>query len=228
MKYDGAVGDRNAPATRALHALLGFNQGERILVAGSTQGNEESIVLEAFTVLHRRRPELRLIIVPRHPERFAEVKEILSRNPLPFALRSAVREPLHASRPITLVDTMGELNAIWGLADYGFVGGTLGCGRGGQSMIEPAGYGVPTCFGPETWNFKDTVNKLLGADAAIRLSTPGQLLTVLTTWLDEPDRATALGDNAKRFIASQQGATSKTLDALMKLLEAERGALRCA
>ena len=132
------------------------------------------------------------------------------------------------NRSILLVDTVGELAAVWGLADVGYVGGSMGCGRGGQSMIEPAGYGVPTCFGPETWNFKDTVDKLVAADAAVRVENPGELLAVLASWLDDPAAAKEVGDRARRFIAAQRGAVPAAVRALVGLLETQTAHRRSA
>src|SRR5690606_20883116 len=113
-------------------------------------------------------PQLRLILVPRHPERFDEVARLLEQANLPWQRRSELREPPAAGvvpPPILLVDTIGELGAWWGTATIGFVGGSFG-DRGGQNMIEPAAYGVATCFGPNTRNFRDIVAALLAAGGA--------------------------------------------------------------
>jgi 3-deoxy-D-manno-octulosonic-acid transferase len=221
IKYDGAPSDRNNPKTAELRQLFGVDPAQRILVAGSTQGDEDRILLEAFVKLRERHRTLRLILVPRHPERFDAVAETLAASGVPFDRRS--QRPSSDRRPATpviLVDTIGELAAVWGLADLGYVGGTMGCGRGGQSMIEPAGYGVPTCFGPEFWNFQDTVDKLLEADAAVCVENPGELLAVLALWLDDPAAAQRVGDRARRFIAAQRGAVPAAVQALTGLFDA--------
>jgi 3-deoxy-D-manno-octulosonic-acid transferase len=194
-------------------------------VAGSTQGDEERIVLDAFINLQRRFEGLRLILVPRHPERFQHVSEILEKSAVGFVRRSQFSDSklptAGPDRKVILWDTMGELSALWGLADLGFVGGSLNCGRGGQSMIEPAGFGVPTCFGPEIWNFQEVADKLVGANAAVCLSHADQLLRVLADWLENPHSAATVGENARRFITSQLGATAITAEALAELLSAE-------
>jgi hypothetical protein len=98
-------------------------------------------------------------------ERFEEVARLLEQSGLPFARRSRIIEPLSEMPAVVLLDSIGELGAAWGLADVGFTGGSLDGRRGGQSMIEPAGYGATLLFGPNTWNFKDVVDLLLGDPA---------------------------------------------------------------
>src|SRR5207249_3574472 len=132
-----------------------------VLLAGSTHAPEESVILGVFARLRGRFPALRLILVPRHPDRFEEVARLVERSGLPFVRRSRVASPLPEMPAVVLLDTVGELGAAWGLADVGFTGGSLDGKRGGQSMIEPAGYGVPCAFGPHVWNFKDAARRLV-------------------------------------------------------------------
>jgi 3-deoxy-D-manno-octulosonic-acid transferase len=228
IKYDGAPSDRNNPKTAELRRLFGIEPIQTILVAGSTQGDEDRMLLECFNKLRIKHPSLRLILVPRHPERFEAVAEMLKSTGVNFQRRTeisclaATRSgalPFGSRLPVILVDSVGELSAVWGLADLGYVGGSMGCNRGGQSMIEPAGYGVPVCFGSETWNFKDTVDKLLAADAARCVEHPDDLLAVLAAWLDDPAAAMAVGDRARRFIAAQRGAVPAAVRALVGLLD---------
>ena len=219
MKYEGAPTDRANTKTQNLRQLLGFSTNERVFLAGSTQPGEEEIALSAFLQLQAEYPELRLILVPRQKDRFDAVADWLRRQDTEHVRRSDIIQPRTASAPVTLVDTIGELSALWGLADYAFVGGSLTGARGGQSMIEPAGYGVPTCFGPETWNFQDTVDKLLQARAAVQLQTAEDLLPTLRSWLTDPATADRLGENARQFILSQQGAIDATVAGIQSLLE---------
>ena len=155
VKYDGASGERNTPRTRELARLLSLREDAVVFLAGSTHAPEESVILDVFKRLREQFPKLRLILVPRHPDRFEEVAFLIEQSGLPFARRSRIASPLAEMPPVVLLDTIGELAAAWGLADLGFTGGSLDGKRGGQSMIEPAGYGVPCVFGPHIWNFKD-------------------------------------------------------------------------
>lgn len=218
MKYDGALTDRDNPQTAVFRKLLGYSTSEKILIAGSTQEYEESVVLDAFRSLRDDHPELRLIIVPRHKERFHAVARMLADRGETFVQRSMIQQPLPQSAPVTLVDSIGELGAIWGLADYAYVGGSMNAGRGGQSMIEPAAFGAAVCFGPEIWNFKDTVDRLIAAEAAVLVQTATELLPTLRGWLDHPEAAEQLGRNARRFILAQQGSVATTLAVLERWL----------
>ena len=126
----------------------------------------------------------------------------------------------HAARrpPILLVDTIGELGAWWGTATIGFVGGSLFSSRGGQNMIEPAAYGVATCFGPNTQNFRDVVELLLNNQAAVRVSSGEELTGFVRCGLEQPDVVADLGHRASETVLSQQGAIQCTLALLAPLL----------
>jgi 3-deoxy-D-manno-octulosonic-acid transferase len=221
IKYDGALKDRDTAATRALARLLGFTPGsELVLLAGSTHAPEEELILAAFSRLRVRFPRVRLVLVPRHPDRFEEVARLVEASKVPFVRRSRISEPLAAMPAITLLDTVGELGAAWGLADVGYVGGTLDGRRGGQSMIEPAGYGVPCVFGPHVWNFKDAARRLVEVDAATMIVDAAGLEPALAEFLADDTRRTRMGIAAREQVRRQQGATARTLDAIDSVLPA--------
>lgn len=138
-----------------------------MFLAGSTQSPEEQLAIETYRSLKDEFSNLRLVLVPRHPERFAEVAQLLERSGLPWQRRSELETSRNEGAHILLVDSMGELSAWWGCAQIGFVGGSMGK-RGGQSMIEPAAYGVATSFGPNTRNFRDVVQLMLRRGSGCR------------------------------------------------------------
>lgn len=219
MKYDGANADRGNAVTAQLAALAGLAPGDRVWVAGSTQEPEESIVLAAFRELSQADPQLRLILAPRHPERFAPVARMLAESGLPWELRSALnRLPHNPAARILLVDTVGELGAWWGTAHVAFVGGSLG-DRGGQNMIEPAAYGAAVCFGPNTRNFRDIVAAMLDRRAAVVVPDGAALTAFVRRCFAEPAFAAELGAHARSLVASQLGAVRRTCDLLYGLLE---------
>jgi 3-deoxy-D-manno-octulosonic-acid transferase len=222
VKYDGANSDRGNSKTRELRRLLAIDDDALVWIAGSTQAPEEEIVLNIYRKARQEHPNLRLILVPRQKERFDEVTNLLDRSEFAFIRRSQVSPNHPVSRslcpPIILVDTFGELGALWGLADVAFVGGSLDGNRGGQNMIEPAAYGAAVLFGPHTWNFKDTVARLLELQAAIQIVDAGELKRETLRLLADLEARDVLGRNARRFVQSQQGATERTLDALDQLL----------
>src|SRR5262249_13569681 len=126
---------------------------------------------------------------------------------------------------VVLLDTLGELGAAWGLAEIGFTGGSLDGKRGGQSMIEPAGYGVPCVFGPHVWNFKDAAKRLTEVGGAIMLPEAGALEENVATLVADAVLRHRMGTIARMLVKAQQGATEKTLDMLEELthrFEAER------
>src|SRR6516165_1454414 len=121
--------------------------------------------------------------------------------------------------PVLLVDTLGELSAVWGLADVAFVGGSLVPGRGGQNMMEPAAYGVSVLFGPHTSNFRETVEQLLARNAACRVANADELKLQLQEDLDEPETAAARAAAGRSFVMAQRGASGRTLAELDRLVE---------
>ncbi|QDU62298.1 3-deoxy-D-manno-octulosonic acid transferase [Planctomycetes bacterium Pan216] len=218
IKYDGVATERWSPDTNRLRRLLGFRE-EKILIAGSTMADEESMILDVWESLRQQFPELRLVLVPRHQERFGAVARLLEQRGICVVRRSQLDAPLDAPAPVTLVDTIGELGHLWGLADIAYVGGSMNCGRGGQSMIEPAAVGVPCCFGPETWNFRHTVAHLLEVRGAVAVDDARDLAATLEHWIRAPEEAEAMGQRARAFIRSQQGA----LDATAREIESRLG-----
>jgi 3-deoxy-D-manno-octulosonic-acid transferase len=229
IKYDGVLGDRRNAKTQALRTLFGISVDAPVLVAGSTQDPEESAALEVYRRARAAHPTLRLILVPRHPERFDDVARLLARSELPFIRRSAIAPgEAVAENNVILVDTIGELGAIWGLADLAFVGGSLDGKRGGQNMIEPSAYGAAVLFGPHTWNFKQTVADLLARNAAVLVENRAMLEAVVLRLLKDPAERIRLGDAAQAFVVSQQGASAKTLNELAQLMEIHRVRRRAA
>jgi len=218
LKYDGAETSRDNRATARLRSLAHFDPDDRILLAGSTQAPEESLALATFQAVRHDDPRLRLVLVPRHPDRFDEVARMLAEAHEPFVRRSQLdaQTPDPRSR-ILLVDVVGELAAWWGTAHIAYVGGSL-TQRGGQNMVEPAAYGAAVAFGPNTWNFRDIVAALLAAEAAVVVHDQLELTAFVRRCLADPPFAQWLGRRAQRLVASQLGATERTAEILITLL----------
>jgi len=230
LKFDGAQTDRQNPSTDALRRLARLADDETVFLAGSTQPPEESLALATYRRLVVEYPQLRLVLVPRHAERFDAVADMLRESGVPFVRRSElgdsaatllgkslIRRGGPAVPPVLLIDIVGELGAWWGTADIGFVGGSFGL-RGGQNMIEPAAYGVATSFGPNTSNFRDIVATLLSADAARVVQDSQELTTFVRRCLEYPRQAATLGGRARALVESQLGATDRTVSLLEALL----------
>jgi 3-deoxy-D-manno-octulosonic-acid transferase len=231
LKFDGARTDRRHPQTVALRQLAGLDERDIVFLAGSTQEPEEEFALNIFHRLAPSHPELKLILVPRHPQRFDDVASLLDASGVPWQRRSQLaacnaangRNAAAHRWKVLLVDTIGELGAWWGTAAVGFVGGSFGS-RGGQNMLEPAAYGVATCFGPNTWNFRDIVAQLLAADGARVVRTPEEFDAFVRQALESPKFARELGERAQRLVLSQQGATRRTVELLCSLCAEEADA----
>lgn len=225
IKFDGVATSRRNPQTTALREQLGLQPDDIVFIAGSTQDPEEQLALQAWLALQPDCPALRLILVPRHRERFDEVAGLVEAAGLPLLRRSVQRAatapqpPTAAQRPVILLDTIGELGAAWGLADVAFVGGSFGS-RGGQNMIEPAAYGAAVLFGPNTSNFRDVVAAFRTADACLQLTRPDDLLPTLQRLLADSAARHALGQRAQQVVVAQQGATQATAALLCRLLQA--------
>ncbi len=214
IKFDGASTDRKNPATRRLADLAGFAETDRVFLAGSTQEPEESLAVNVFSRLSKSHPELRLVLVPRHAQRFEEVARMLDKSGLPWQRRSSLEiEGVNTQARILLVDVIGELGAWWGTAAIAFVGGSLGK-RGGQNMIEPAAYGAAVSFGPNTWNFRDVVTMFLSRDAAVVVQNETEMETFVRRCLADAPFASHLGQNARALVLEQLGATDRTVQLL--------------
>jgi 3-deoxy-D-manno-octulosonic-acid transferase len=225
VKYDGTSADRGNPKTQELRRLLAVEADDLLFIAGSTQAPEEEIALSVFRRLRRDFPRLRLILVPRQKDRFDEVAGLLAHSGEFFVRRSAL--PLQSAicnlqSAILLVDTIGELGALWGLADVAFVGGSLDGKRGGQNMIEPAAYGAAVLFGPHVWNFRDAAARLTAAGGAVQVTDAASLEAAVRRLLADPAERGRMGTAARQFVKEQQGATEGTLALLDALLDGAR------
>jgi len=230
IKYDRVESNRHNPKTEELRRAFGIGSDEIVFIAGSTQEPEEEFALAAWEAVRDEFPSLRLIIVPRHKERFDAVAALIESRRLPCLRRSKVTDSAaFLQRPVLLLDTLGELAACWGLADLAFVGGSL-TSRGGQNMLEPAGYGAAVLFGPNTWNFQDIVERLISRDAAIIVRNADDLRETVRLLVNDPGERQRLGTSARDFVLTQQGATTKTLDLVEAVLQTRQfiGAIRSA
>jgi 3-deoxy-D-manno-octulosonic-acid transferase len=221
VKFDGANTNRQNAATRQLAHLAGITDEDVVFLAGSTQPPEEQMALEVYRRLSREHPQLRLIIVPRHPDRFDAVADLIDGSGVPWQRRSRLdAETADPRARVLLVDTIGELSAWWGVAHIAYVGGSMGR-RGGQNMIEPAAYGAAVSFGPNTKNFRDIVALLLQADAAVVVRDPRELTDFVRRSLSDVEFADKLGQRARDLVQAQLGATRRTIDLVTGFVAAD-------
>lgn len=218
VKYDGIQPEQQRSRIETFRELLSIRPEDRVWVCGSTQAPEEEIALAIHQRLNKAFTGLRLVLVPRQKERFDEVESLLKRSGVAYMRRSTLTAPLRDPQAVILVDTFGELEALWGMAEVAFVGGSLDGKRGGQNMIQPAAYGAAVLFGPHVWNFRDAVQGLLGAGGAIQVADAAELEREITSLLRDSVKRQASGEAAKRFVREQQGATVRTMAAIDAVL----------
>lgn len=200
----------------SLRASLQQSAAGPVIVCGSTVDDEEPLLLRAFENILASHPAAVMILAPRHPERFGAVAQLLEQLGIRYWRRSLWSgDPIRGS--VLLIDSIGELAALYALADVAFVGGSL-VPRGGHNIIEAAQHGVPIVVGSHTENFRDIINIFQRRDA-IRIVTAVELPLVLMELLSHEDERAELGRRALETLQSQTGASTKTADALDKLLK---------
>ena len=222
LKYDTARIVDKVDGTDELAEQLNIAD-ERLWVAGGTGPGEEKTVLEVFKKLKQQAgfTNLRLAIVPRKPERFDEVAALIAQAGFDFTRYSRIKEgqsTVADKPPVILGDTMGDLTKFYSLATVVFVGRSL-VPMGGSDMMESAALGKCTIFGPHTFNFKQTVNVLLKSVGAIEVFDGNHLFEIMQKCLANTEFANAIAANGREVIKQNQGATDRTVKAVMGLLK---------
>jgi 3-deoxy-D-manno-octulosonic-acid transferase len=214
LKFDVAP-----PASPAIVASLRKSFGQTnagpVLVSGSTLEDEEGSLLSAFRDILANHPKAVMILAPRHPERFAVVAELVEKLGFRMSRRSLWSGESLAGG-VFLVDTIGELAALYSLATVAFVGGSL-VPRGGHNILEPALYGVPVVTGNHYENFRDIVNYFRERNA-VRIVGLAELPLVFMELIESVEARETLGRNALAALESQRGATVRTVNALAELM----------
>jgi 3-deoxy-D-manno-octulosonic-acid transferase len=219
LKFDAAL-PAEPPIAGQLRKVLQQERSGPVLVCGSTVEGEELLLLQAFRDVLAKYSCAVMLLAPRHPERFPQVGQMLQESQLPFRVRSAWRgEPISGS--VLLIDSIGELAALYGLGDLAFVGGSL-VRQGGHNILEPALHGVATVVGPYTGNFRDVVS-LFQRRHAVTVVQAAQLSPVFIALLADDAERTGLGRRAADTVRAQQGATLTTTQALKYVLERSTG-----
>lgn len=227
LKFDSAAAPSNDRVTDEIRRRFNFKDGRPLIVAASTHDPEEQLMLEAFKAVRKTIPNARLLLAPRHPERFGEVAALVSHSDFSSARRSAPAQAQDTDADVVLLDSIGELRSVYPLVDVAFVGGSF-VAHGGQNVIEPAAVGICTVTGPHTQNFAAVMKALLDEDALIQLLEAGEpaveLARVFTELMSDETRRHAIGLRAKSVCDRNRGATDRLLDLIANILSATQAA----
>ena len=222
LKYDTAQITDKVDGADDLAAQIKIKK-QKLLVAGATGNDEEKILLDVYRDLKKRDQfsDLRLAIVPRKPERFDEVAQLIEQAGFSLVHYSQIKEGKASvaadKQAVILGDTMGDLRKFYSLATIIFVGRSL-VPMGGSDMAEAAALGKCTIFGPHAFNFKQTVDALLADQGAIMVKDGRELADAIQKCLTEPDFARTIARNGQEVIRKNQGATAKTIEQIAKFL----------
>jgi 3-deoxy-D-manno-octulosonic-acid transferase len=214
IKFDLELAAGVIDQGRALRASFGSTRPTWI--AGSTHAGEEESVLAAHEQLRADRADALLLLVPRHPDRFASVADLLARRGLHFTRRSSGILP-DAATQVVLVDSVGELAALYAAADVAFVGGSL-VPVGGHNLLEPAALGVPVLTGPYYANGKDIARLLLEQGAALQVDDARELGAALAELMADPEERRRIGAIGQHIVESNRGSVARLLELIEPLL----------
>jgi len=197
----------------------GIPPTDPVIVVGSTHAGEEEIVLRAFEEVRVHIPSLRLILAPRHPERFDTVWQLLGKTPYSCCRFSetTARGSLVSTPDIVLVDQMGVLAELYGIATVGVVAGSFVPGIGGHNLLEAAAHAVPVVYGPFMDKQPELVRILTKENGGLQVSS-AELGTVLVKLLEDPSLRAELGKRASQAVERQRGAAARTMDVIRQVL----------
>ncbi|MGD9108188.1 MAG: lipid IV(A) 3-deoxy-D-manno-octulosonic acid transferase [Gammaproteobacteria bacterium] len=214
IKFDIDLAPSIKEAGEILRQQLGANRP--VWITASTHEGEEEIILNAFKKIKHQLPDCLLIIVPRHPERFAQVHTLCKKQNYNTVLRSS-NEPCTTKTDIFLGDTMGELMQFYAASDIAFVGGSL-APIGGHNFLEPAILGLPIISGPHVFNFAEIARMLQEKHALVLIENSTELAAQVIKFFNDPKLRQQFGENAKVVVDANRGAVIKHMQLIQKLL----------
>lgn len=224
IKYDAQGDESEQTLTEEFRARFDFNGDRPLIVAASTHAEEENFVIEAFKkICDSVLIKPRLLIAPRHPERFREVANLISSSKFSWTRRTNAQDKRDKTSDIILLDSIGELRAIYPLAHIVFVGGSL-IPKGGHNVLEPAAAKTCVITGAHTSNFSAIVRDFLASDALVQLASENEndaankLAFALQELLTDNQRRNTLARNAKEVFEQNRGATEKTIKEIENLI----------
>jgi 3-deoxy-D-manno-octulosonic-acid transferase len=217
LKFDNARTRDPSEVRQRLRSEHGFGEGAAILLAGSTHKGEEDTLLQAAARIRADLPGFRLVLAPRHPERVSEVLEAAGATGWTCGVRSRPQEPRNPA--VLVIDTMGELSTLYGLADLAFVGGTL-APVGGHNLLEPAELGLPILVGPHLHTVRETADALQAGGALQVVRSAEELACSVLEFLRNQEKVKRAADAAHAVIEAHRGSVGRTLEVISRELAA--------
>jgi len=217
LKFDAAPQADSFSLSDRWRRELRIDAHRPVVVAGSTHPGEEEALLLAFLRLRREFPDLLLILAPRHPDRLAAVEAVISGKGLSAVRRSALVRRQEEAKEVLLLDTVGELSALYALGSVTFVGGSL-VPKGGHNLLEPALHGRPILFGPHMENFAEASAFFVERGAAIQVNDGEELAWQLARLLRDPAARDRMGKAALEALAAHRGACERTIALLERFI----------
>jgi 3-deoxy-D-manno-octulosonic-acid transferase len=224
LKFDVETTPPTDSLTRQLGERFNLADGIPLILAASTHAQEELVILDALRIIiAKSESEPRLMIAPRHPERFAEVATLIEASGFRWSRRTAPEKPSDQQLQVILLDSIGELQSVYSLASIVFVGGSI-TNTGGHNILEPAAVGACVITGAHTFNFQLIVETFVDAGAIIQLSPMSyseatiELADVISDLLSDSARRQELADHARRLVNENRGATERSLELLSSII----------
>lgn len=220
-KYDHTIISRDPAIEREMRRTLNLAPSDRVIVAGSTRGGEEAMLLEAYEKIRSKYPDILLILAPRHIKRASDICIMIRNRGFKCQLKTEIgRGKVERTAQILVIDTFGELLRVYSVATLVFCGASL-VPLGGQNPLEPAVWGKPILYGPHMEDFQDAKEMLEAAGGSVQISDPRELAEAFLDLLGHPEKADTLGNNAREAAFRTQAAAHRHAE-IIRILSGKR------
>lgn len=201
-----------------LKHILNVQDGDTVLTLASTHSGEDAFLLEAYQLLKKDFPELKLILAPRHPERLNEIKGLLNGKALSYSVRSQLSEADPNRQPIVVLNSIGELLTVYSFSTIAIMGGSF-VEKGGQNPLEPLSQRVPVIFGPYMHNFSEISQMILEAGGGYQVHDQQELLNAVTALLTQPEEYDTMAEKGQQLLENNRGTRDVIQQAIRSYLQ---------
>ena len=210
LKFDSLIESENTFQSNEIDLKLNIPSKHKVIIAGSTHKGEDEIFIKVLSDIKKENKDITGIVAPRHLNRIKDIITIIERFDLKYILKSEIKEKTSEQSDIIILDTIGELKFIYGLADIAFIGGSLS-NTGGHNILESIKYGIPTFFGPNMFNFEFIKNQALKFECGFLIENEKELQEGICYFLKNPDKALDIEKRSAEMINKNKGALSIAL-----------------